>query len=76
MTTLNKHRLVLCAVWMARLLVGATFIISGWAKAIDPWGFLLKANEYLAVWGYSLPRELVLAPCIALACVEFCTGIL
>lgn len=71
-----RHRLTTTMVWAARLIVGCTFIISGWSKAIDPWGFLIKVNEYLAAWGWSLPRELVLAPCIALSCVEFCTGIL
>lgn len=71
-----KHRLIVATVWAARIVVGVTFIISGWAKAIDPWGFLLKVNDYLAAWGYTLPRELVLAPCIALSCVEFCTGVL
>jgi len=76
MTPKTKRHLTVAAVWVARIAVGVTFIIPGWAKAIDPWGFLLKVNEYLAVWGYVLPRELVLAPCIALSCVEFCTGIL
>ena len=76
MTPKTKRHLTVAAVWAARIAVGVTFIISGWAKAIDPWGFLLKVNEYLAVWGYVLPRELVLAPSIALSCVEFCTGIL
>lgn len=64
------------AIWTARIVVGLTFIVSGWAKAIDPWGFLIKVNEYLAAWGWSLPRELVLAPCIALSCIEFCIGVL
>ena len=76
MTPKTKRHLTAAAVWAARIAVGVTFIISGWAKAIDPWGFLLKVNEYIAAWGYVLPRELVLAPSIALSCVEFCTGIL
>ena len=63
-------------VWVARLAVGATFIISGWAKAIDPWGFIIKVNEYLAVWGMNVPEEAVLAGCVALAAIEFLTGIL
>ncbi|MCM1066921.1 MAG: DoxX family protein [Muribaculaceae bacterium] len=71
-----KVRLRLVAVWCARIIVGATFILSGWSKAIDPWGFMIKVEEYLAAWGWTLPEELVLAPCVALSCVEFCTGVL
>ncbi len=72
----TRLRLQCLGVWLARLIVGFTFIISGWAKAIDPWGFLIKTGEYLQVWHMSLPREVVLTGCVGLACVEFCTGIL
>lgn len=76
MQAATKSHLDTAAIWIARLLVGGMFIISGWAKAVDPWGFLIKVNEYLAAWGLELPRELVLTGCVALACVEFCTGVL
>ena len=71
-----KMRLRGLAVWLSRLLVGSTFIISGWAKAIDPWGLIVKVNEYLLGWVMSFPREVILTGCVGLACVEFCTGIL
>lgn len=58
----------------ARIIVGVTFVIAGWAKAIDPWGFVIKVGEYLAVWGLTLPHELIVAACVSVACVEFCTG--
>lgn len=76
MQTVAKIRLRRTMVWLARIIVGFTFIISGWAKSIDPWGFLIKVNEYLTVWGLNVPREAVLTACVTLACVEFCTGIL
>lgn len=41
-----KSRLYTAAVWLARLIAGATFVVSGWAKAIDPWGFIIKVEEY------------------------------
>lgn len=63
-------------VWLARILVGATFVISGWAKSIDPWGFVIKVGEYLEAWGLSFPHEAIVAACVALACVEFLTGVL
>lgn len=71
-----KEHLRTVFIWAARIIVGFTFVISGWAKSIDPWGFLIKVNEYLAVWGLTLPREVVLTGCVGLACVEFCTGIM
>ena len=43
----TRLRLRRAMVWVSRLIVGTTFIISGWAKAIDPWGFGMKVNEYL-----------------------------
>lgn len=76
MQTVAKLRLRRTLVWISRIIVGFTFIISGWAKSIDPWGFLIKVNEYLTVWGLTVPREAVLTACVALACVEFCTGVL
>ena len=39
------------SVWLARLISGAAFILSGWAKAVDPRGFAFKIDEYLTVWG-------------------------
>lgn len=63
------------AIWICRILTGATFIISGWAKAIDPWGFIYKIEEYLNVWGVEMPREITLTASIALSVVEFTTGI-
>ena len=69
-------RLRRAAVWLSRLVVGATFAIAGWAKAIDPWGFVIKTGEYLAVWDWTLPAELIVAACVAVASIEFCTGVL
>lgn len=76
MQAADRLRLQRALVWLCRIIVGLTFVISGWAKAIDPWGTLIKVEEYLTVWGLSLPRELTLTGCIALACIEFCTGVL
>ena len=35
--------------WFCRILVGATFIVSGLVKANDPLGFSYKLEEYFAV---------------------------
>ncbi len=73
----NKH-IVLTGilVWLFRLLVGATFIVSGWAKSIDPWGFIYKIEEYFSVWGLYVPREITLAFAVVLAISEFSVGVL
>lgn len=76
MTLTDKLRLQAAAVWLSRLIVGATFIVSGWAKAIDPRGFMIKVSEYLAVWDWTVPGEAILIACVALACVEFAVGVL
>ncbi len=36
---------------ICRLLLGLTFVFSGFVKTIDPWGTALKITEYLNVWG-------------------------
>ncbi len=61
-------------VWTLRLLVGATFVVSGLAKLIDEWGFVLKIEQYLAVWDFSMPRTLVLAAGVFLSGIEFVAG--
>lgn len=61
--------------WLSRIVVGATFVISGFTKAVDPWGFIFKIEEYLGVWGMSEPRSLVVAAAILIPTVEFLAGV-
>lgn len=63
-------------VWLSRLTVGFTFIVSGWAKSVDPWGFIYKIEEYFNVWNFVIPRELTLALAIIISVVEFIVGIM
>ncbi len=65
-------------VWLLRLLVGLTFVVSGWAKAVDPYGFVYKIGDYLSAWGLSgvFPYEFVLVGAVALSIFEFTTGVL
>ncbi|MDR1671836.1 MAG: DoxX protein [Alistipes sp.] len=37
---------------VCRVLLGLTFIFSGFVKTIDPWGTALKITEYLNVYGF------------------------
>lgn len=59
-----------------RILIGAVFIISGLSKAIDPWGFIYKIEEYLAVWGMEQPRSIVLVGAIGISAYEFICGLM
>ena len=75
----RNHKLSLSArlfVWLSRIIVGLTFIISGWAKSVDPWGFIYKIEEYFNVWGLTFPREIVLFIAVAVSITEFIVGIL
>lgn len=63
-------------VWLLRIVVGATFIVSGWSKSVDPWGFIYKIDEYFNVWGFTVPREMTLALAVALSVSEFSVGVL
>ncbi len=35
---------------VARLIIGLVFIFSGFVKVVDPWGTMIKVNEYLVVY--------------------------
>jgi uncharacterized membrane protein YphA (DoxX/SURF4 family) len=59
----------------SRLLIGIVFLFSGFVKAIDPVGFEIKIDEYLAVWGMDgfLPLSAVIA--FNLIAIEFTFGV-
>lgn len=61
--------------WLFRILFGATFIFSGFVKAIDPWGTLYKFEEYLSALGITIIHQLLIAAVFALIAVEFCVGV-
>ena len=59
---------------LVRMLVGGTFLISGFAKAIDPWGTYYKLNDYLMAFGWESMLGLTTFGAFALAIVEFVLG--
>lgn len=63
-------------IWAIRIIIGAIFIISGLTKMIDVWGFTYKIEQYLNVWGWDIPRQLVVFAAITLSAIEFVVGIL
>lgn len=64
-------------VWILRVVVGATFVFSGFTKAVDPWGFIIKIGEYLSSWHISpMPDEALLGVAGLIAITEFTVGVL
>lgn len=61
--------------WIIRELTGAVFIISGFTKAIDPWGTLYKTEDYLAAMGLSIWPNLVVVGVFFLCAIEFFIGV-
>ena len=64
------------ALYVATTVVGLTFILSGFVKAIDPLGTQYKIQDYLAAIppSLSLPDMLTLLMSVSLSMVEFTLG--
>lgn len=58
-----------------QILLGATFIFSGFVKAVDPMGFAIKIQDYLTAFGMDFFNPLALPVSIALSTLEFLLGI-
>ena len=65
------------AVNICRFIVAATFIFSGFVKAVDPMGTQYKIEDYLYAWGIDfVPHIVALTASVALSATEFTIGIL
>ncbi len=76
--SLNKVKAVALAVLVnvCRFLLGATFVFSGFVKAIDPIGTQYKLQDYLSAAGIgSVPDIVTLLTSVALSTLEFCLGV-
>ena len=61
--------------WLIRIVVGVTFVGSGFVKAVDPWGLLYKTKEYLAAMSLDIWPNLLLVGVFLLCAVEFMIGV-
>jgi uncharacterized membrane protein YphA (DoxX/SURF4 family) len=61
--------------WICRILVGLTFIFSGFVKADDPLGFSYKLNEYLEVFHLNFLLPTTLFAAIFLIVMELTLGV-
>lgn len=62
------------AIWLLRVVVGGVFIVSGFVKLVDLWGFVFKLEEYLSVWNLMQPRTIVLVAALLISGYEFVLG--
>ena len=60
---------------LSRILIGVTFIVSGFLKALDPVGTSLKIKEYLSVMHLNPLEFTALPAAVILCCIEFVTGV-
>ncbi len=60
---------------LSRILIGVTFIVSGFLKALDPVGTSLKIKEYLSVMHLNPFDFTALPAAVILCCIEFVTGV-
>lgn len=73
----SNNRIIISAVtWLFRIITGTVFIVSGFVKAIDPWGSLYKFEEYTAAMGMPVLHALLLAGVFALCALEFMIGVI
>ncbi|MDD4637499.1 MAG: DoxX family protein [Bacteroidales bacterium] len=73
---LKKHANYLNgAVILVRLLVGLTFVFSGFVKAVDPLGSSYKFADYLNVLGLDFLLPTTLFAAVVLAAFEFWLGV-
>lgn len=73
---LRHHKSICSITWILRIAVGFVFILSGFVKAIDPWGTLYKVDAYLSIISLDIWPNLELVGVFALCSIEFLTGIL
>ena len=72
------QKLRITAVNVCRFVLAATFIFSGYVKAIDPLGTLYKLKDYAAAMSLNglLPDWALVGVAIALGALEFALGVL
>ena len=71
------QKLRITAVNVCRFVLAATFIFSGYVKAIDPLGTLYKLKDYAAAMSLNglLPNWVLVGVAIALGALEFALGV-
>lgn len=61
-------------IWLVRIATGALFAFSGFVKAVDPWGSIIKIGEYFDAWSITVPDTLIVCAGFILGAYEFVWG--
>ena len=75
-STLSYSWLVTVMIILMRMMLGGVFTMSGFVKAVDPWGTYYKFNEYFMAMGLESLTSLSLFFAFAIAVLEFVLGIM
>ncbi len=77
MTERTQHAKALKVIsHIARLIVGVTFVVSGFLKAVDPWGTMIKVSEYLTIYRMDWFEPLTAPFSIWLSSAELMMGLM
>lgn len=71
----SKNKLVKILSELSRIILGATFLFSGFVKAVDPLGFTYKIQDYLISFNLTELFPLALTAAVVLVVLEFLIGV-
>lgn len=71
----SKTKTIKFLVELSRIIVGATFVFSGFVKAVDPLGFTYKIEDYLIELGLTGLFPLALPAAVIMVTAEFSLGV-
>lgn len=69
-----KDLIIKISVEISRVILGATFLFSGFVKAVDPFGFAYKIEDYLAAFGLTSLSFLAFPVSAFMCALEFMMG--
>lgn len=72
---MNKAKVIKILVELCRILLGVTFVFSGFVKAIDPVGFSIKIGEYISAFGLDFFSGLDTFLAFCVISIEFALGV-
>ncbi|SFL51159.1 Uncharacterized membrane protein YphA, DoxX/SURF4 family [Porphyromonadaceae bacterium KH3CP3RA] len=71
----SKTKIVKFLLELSRIIVGVTFVFSGFVKAVDPLGFTYKIEDYLIELGLTGLFPLALPVAVFMVTAEFALGV-
>ena len=71
----RKSSLIQWLVFLSRLIVGGTFVFSGFVKVIDPYGTVYKFQDYFSTFHLDFLSSFAMLFSVALSVIEFVLGV-